>query len=78
MTNCEAEQIFFNCPLVIFNDEKHSIQEQRSAALGRTDDNRLLLVIFTIRKSNIRVISARDMHNKERKLYYEKENKEDT
>lgn len=64
--------------MVVLNDDKHSLQEQRFAALGKTNDNRLLLVIFTVRNSVIRVISARDMHVKERKLYYEKENEKNT
>jgi uncharacterized DUF497 family protein len=29
-------------------------------------------MVFTRRKSKIRIISARDMHKKERKIYYEK------
>ena len=33
---------------------------------------RLLHVAFTIRTKKIRVISARDMHRKERKIYEEK------
>ncbi len=72
VTAFEAEQVFFNSPLMVINDEKHSQLEQRAAALGRTDANRLLLVIFTIRNDHVRVISARDMHSKERKLYNEK------
>lgn len=78
VTTFEAEQIFFNNPLAIFDDSKHSNQESRHAALGKTDNCRLLLAIFTIRNSKIRVISARDMHNQERKLYNEKAKQENT
>ncbi|MCD4774059.1 MAG: BrnT family toxin [Bacteroidales bacterium] len=39
--------------------------------LGSTDSQRLLFIVFTIRESLIRVISARDMSKKERKIYYE-------
>ena len=73
--NRECEQMFFNEPLVILDDPKHSMAEERLAALGRTDAGRLLVVIYTIRGSKIRVISARDMSKKER-LYYEEVTKE--
>lgn len=67
----EAEQIFFNEPLLLLGDLKHSQDEPRFHALGITDDRRLLHVTFTLRAQNtlIRIISARDMHQKERKVY---------
>lgn len=68
----ECEQIFFNEPLLVVEDLKHSQRERRYHALGRTDSGRLLFVAFTIRKSLIRVISARDMSKKERSIYEEK------
>jgi uncharacterized DUF497 family protein len=66
----EAEQVFFNAPLLLLDDAKHSQQEARHHALGRTDGGRLLHLTFTLRKSGslIRVISARDMHRKERTI----------
>jgi uncharacterized DUF497 family protein len=67
----EAEQIFFNEPLLVLEDDKHSQAEARYHALGETDDARLLHVTFTLRDGGtlIRVISARDMHLKERAIY---------
>jgi uncharacterized DUF497 family protein len=67
----EAEQVFFNQPLLILTDAKHSQDENRYHALGRTNDKRLLHITFTLRsgESLIRVISARDMHRKERNIY---------
>jgi uncharacterized DUF497 family protein len=65
----EAEQVFLNEPLVVLDDLKHSGNEQRFHALGQTTDGRLLHITFTIRTSRIRVISARDMHRKERAIY---------
>lgn len=67
----QAEQVFFNAPLLILGDAKHSQQEPRYDALGRSDDGRLLHLTFTLRRSGslIRVISARDMHRKERAFY---------
>ena len=65
----ECEQIFFNHPLVVARDEGHSDQEDRFFALGQTDAGRLLFVVFVVRKDIIRVISARNMNRKERKVY---------
>jgi uncharacterized DUF497 family protein len=65
----ECEQIFFNQPLVAAEDAGHSQKEQRCYILGQTDGGRLLYVVFTIRERHIRVISARDMNRKERKVY---------
>lgn len=67
----EAEQVFFNAPLLLLDDVGHSQQEARFHALGQTDEGRPLHITFTLRRSSelIRVISARDMHRKERSVY---------
>ena len=67
----EAEQVFFNAPLLLVEDTSHSQAECRLHALGKTDDGRTLHITFTLRQSGslIRVISARDMHRKERAIY---------
>jgi uncharacterized DUF497 family protein len=65
----ECEEIFFNQPLVVSPDIKHSYREERFYALGRTDAHRYLFVVFTVRGRKLRVISARDMSRKERKIY---------
>lgn len=67
----EAEQVFFNQPFLVLTDVKHSQQEARYHALGITDDARLLHITFTLRATGklIRLISARDMHRKERIVY---------
>jgi uncharacterized DUF497 family protein len=69
--NWECEQIFFNEPLIIVEDLKHSHMEDRWAVFGKTNMDRKLTVIMTLRGTLIRVISARDMSQKERK-YHEK------
>jgi uncharacterized DUF497 family protein len=66
----ECEQVFFNEPLLVLDDPKHSLVERRWAAFGRTDGGRLLVVIFTKRDKLLRVISAREMNRKEI-LFYE-------
>ena len=67
----EAEEPFFNAPLLVVADETHSQSEPRYHALGKTSTDRFLHITFTLRAGNtlIRVISARDMHRKERKVY---------
>lgn len=50
----ECEQIFFNFPLVIADDVKHSEIENRFYAPGQTDAERLLFMVFTVRKNKIR------------------------
>jgi uncharacterized protein len=74
VSQAEAEQIFFNYPLLIVEDVSHSVRELRLQALGRTDAGRRLHISFTLRGDDrlIRVISARAMHRKER-LRYEQE-----
>jgi uncharacterized DUF497 family protein len=69
VTTAECEQIFFNQPLVVAADARHSQQEDRFYALGRTGGDRRLFVVFTMRGTLVRVISARDMSRKERRLY---------
>ncbi len=63
--------MFFNQPLLVLADQKHSQNEERYHALGKSDDDRLLHITFTLRSADtlIRVISARDMHRKERIIY---------
>ncbi|OGY87431.1 MAG: hypothetical protein A2233_00760 [Candidatus Kerfeldbacteria bacterium RIFOXYA2_FULL_38_24] len=65
----ECEEIFFNLPLLMLDDKKHSKTEKRFYALGNTNQNRLLFIAFTVRKNKLRVISARNMSNKEKKYY---------
>ena len=68
----ECEQVFFNAPIVVGEDIFHSQSEKRWFLLGKTDRNRLLFLVFTIREELIRIISARNMSKKERRIYYEK------
>ena len=65
----ECEMVFFNKPLVAGDDVRHSESENRMYVLGRTEAGRLLFLVFTVRHSSIRVITARDMNRKERKVY---------
>ncbi len=69
VTQAEAEQVFFNTPLRIAPDGGHSQTERRFAALGTTAQGRHLAVVFTIRGTLLRVISARDMSRRERRVH---------
>jgi uncharacterized DUF497 family protein len=73
VSQAEAELVFLTEPLLLSEDVKHSIEEPRLHALGQTDERRLLHISFTLRGENrrVRVISARDMHRKERERYEE-------
>lgn len=72
VTDGECEDVFFNLPLIVASDKKHSDRENRFFALGRTDANRRLFIAFTVRNDLIRVISARDMTKSEKRKYAEK------
>ena len=65
----ECEQVFFNLPVVAEHDEKHSGSETRYYVLGQTDAGRRLFPVVTVPGDLLRVISARDMRRKERKVY---------
>ena len=79
VSQAEAEQVFFNEPLLIVEDVSHGSRETRLQALGHTDAGRPLHISFMLRGNGslIRVISARTMHRKER-IRYEQENEQET
>jgi hypothetical protein len=69
VSRTESEQPFFNRPGLVTLDERHSSEETRYAALGRTNGGRLLAIVFTIRGTLIRVVSARGMSRRERRVH---------
>jgi uncharacterized DUF497 family protein len=73
VSQTEAEQVFANEPLLVFEDVVHSSDEPRYHAYGRTFEGRLLQVSFTLRGKGtiLRVISSRPMSRKERERYAE-------
>jgi len=70
--NEESESIFLDSDTVLAEDSKHSGKEERYQLFGTSNLNRLLCIIFTIRKNKVRIISARLMNIKERKFYESK------
>lgn len=64
----EAEEVLLGDAWVQV-DTRHSDDEQRYVALGMTVEGRRLFVSFTIRRSRVRIISARPMSRKERLIH---------
>ena len=77
VTSNESEQVFLNRPLVAAPDDQHSRNEPRFHALGRTNAGRLLALVFTIRGDLVRVISARDLSRRERRVYERSQGQEE-
>ena len=71
VSQSESEQVFFDPQLLMVEDATHSTHEPRYHALGMTLERRHLHIVFALRANDtlIRVISARDMHRKEREIY---------
>jgi len=55
----------------IVADPRHSAEEERSALLGRSQDEHLLAVMYADRGEAIRIISARRATRRERRSYEE-------
>lgn len=72
VTNKEAEEISKSKIKFVFIDVRHSLVERRYMIWGTTSSSRKLSVFFTIRKDKIRIISVRDMNEKERRRYEKK------
>ena len=68
----QAEEAFLDEAAVILRDFKHSQTESRYLLIGRTANNKILFIVFTIRDKKIRIISARAADKKEVKRYAEK------
>jgi len=59
-------------PYLLFTeDSKHSEQEEREWAIGETENGSMIVVVFTMRGEQIRIISARKATKIERKKYEE-------
>jgi uncharacterized protein len=71
-----AVESLLHGPFAVFLDPEHSEIEGRFKAIGRTEDGRGVLLVFTLRRREegifIRPVSARYMHRKEVE-YYEEE-----
>lgn len=68
----EAEELFLDKDVLIVEDIKHSQEEERFIAIGKTFEGKILFAVFTARKDKIRLISVRMANKKERRHYEEK------
>jgi uncharacterized DUF497 family protein len=68
VSQTEAEQVFINRPIVV-TAATAADAEPRHFALGRTNAGRQLAIVFILRGSLLRVISARPMSRPERRTY---------
>lgn len=69
VTRAETEQVFLNRPLLLALSPGRTQVEARYFALGHTDLNRHLAIVFAVRGALVRVISARPMSRRERRSY---------
>lgn len=65
----QSEEVFTDEHVVIVPDIAHSIGEERLIAIGKSNEQQVLFVIFTKRRGVIRIISARRANKKERSIY---------
>ena len=72
ITPNETEEVFLDESVKIEKDVKHQQQEERFIAIGRTTENKVLFVVFTIRTDKIRIISGRIANKKEKEVYQKK------
>jgi uncharacterized DUF497 family protein len=77
--NLKKHRVGFDETITVFtdpfsmtiHDPGHSADEQRYIDIGSSDKGRVLVVVYTERGSNIRIISCRRATPSERKLYEE-------
>lgn len=70
VSSIEAESAFFDPFYKLFLDQKHSTaKEQRYILYGKSLENRVLMVGFTLRGNKVRIITARAASRKERAIY---------
>ena len=67
----EAASIFGDAMAYTFPDPDHSVGESRWLTFGMSGMGRVLVVIYTERRSKVRLISARVATKHERKIYEE-------
>jgi uncharacterized protein len=78
-SNLAKHKVSFEAAATVFGDPRsvtipdpaHSQGEDRFIVLGRSHDEKLLVVVHTERGDNVRIISARPASRRERKYYEE-------
>ena len=69
ITNKESEEPFFDRNNILLEDLLHQEKEDRYIIIGATKNKKILFIVFTIRKDNIRIISSRIANKKEVNMY---------
>ena len=64
-----AARVFLDENRLDYYDIVHSINEDRYITIGLVEE--VIVVVYTLRKTRIRIISARLATRKEKELYYE-------
>jgi hypothetical protein len=67
----EATTVFSDPLSITIPDPDHSADEQRYIDIGSSDRGRILVVVYTERGTNIRIISCRKATPTERRRYEE-------
>ena len=67
----DAEPVLFD-PIAMTREDVEAEEEQRLVTIGRDSLDRILVVVYTYRKEEIRIISARRATPKERRSYEER------
>ena len=65
----EAVSVFGDAMALTFSDIDHSAMEDRSRTYGISNKGRLLVVVHTERRNNVRIISARKATRYEKTIY---------
>ncbi len=65
----EAASIFLDEFSLTFPDIAHSAREERFIEIGCSTSGQILVVVYTERRNNIRIISCRKATTVERKIY---------
>jgi uncharacterized DUF497 family protein len=65
----EAATVFGDPMSVTVPDPRHSEEEDRYVVIGCSANQRMLVVVYTVRGRSIRVISCRKATRSERKAY---------
>ena len=65
----EAEESFLDEKALILKDIRHSQKEKRYILIGKTEERKILFIVFTLRKKRTRIISVRKANRKEINKY---------
>jgi uncharacterized protein len=64
----ECEEVFFD-PQITSTPAYNLKGENRQAVIGKTDGGRIAFIVYTIRNQKVRVISARNADDSEKRTY---------